>query len=495
MFGYDSSGGRSGDESDGSASSPVVLSGSASMNGSPSTSSQRFPLLHSQTRMMPSGMNRTTLRRTRSIVVLGFSMVGKTALCVRAVNERFEEAYEPTYENSFVKIFMHRGEEIECLIKDTQGVGEQEIFRNEYGLGVHGYILVYSVASQRSFDIVQSINQKLINLMGTKHVPRVLVGNKIDLVAGTPSARQVSTEAGQSLADQWGCAFLECSAKSDINCDTVFHTLLDEIDEANEPDSTARKLHEMQRCWRSILCCCCSCNCLRNRINSGNTSISSVSIEDGDSRLRLTPLSQADSIAAAERATFRCKLTVWLTLLISIAGIIVALVFGANFPHPHSNLILSKNGSESISDIDELNGIAVEELLSYVIFGFSLLLSLLSILGIYALRYASIPLIHVYGWAVGVLFIGQMITVGIFTMQLSLISNHLLILLLIIIPTWLVEFASSLYAFRAAHHIKIQMDIQQQRIGNNGGSARRSFLSTSSSPFSTDFHSNYHSFE
>ncbi len=61
-------------------------------------------------------------------------------------------------------MFNHHGAEVECLIKDTQGVGEQEIFRNEYGLGVHGYVLVYSVASQRSFDIVQSINQKVCTL-------------------------------------------------------------------------------------------------------------------------------------------------------------------------------------------------------------------------------------------------------------------------------------------------------------------------------------------
>jgi Ras family protein len=58
------------------------------------------------------------------------------------------------------------------------------VFRNEYCLGTHGYILVYSVTSRRSLEKLKSLNSKLVNLMGTDMVPRVLVGNKIDLEDG-----------------------------------------------------------------------------------------------------------------------------------------------------------------------------------------------------------------------------------------------------------------------------------------------------------------------
>jgi Ras family protein len=74
--------------------------------------------------------------------------------------------------------------------------------------------------------VVQSINMKLLNLTGTTHVPRVLVGNKSDLlppmvnssggVGGAATGelrRQVSVEQGRELARQWDCAFVECSAK------------------------------------------------------------------------------------------------------------------------------------------------------------------------------------------------------------------------------------------------------------------------------------------
>lgn len=104
-------------------------------------------------------------------------------------------------------------------ITDTQGHDDQDLFRNEYCLGTHGYVLVYSVTSSRSLEKLKSLNSKLINLMGTENVPRVLVGNKIDMEDG--GERRVSTEEGRRLARQWGCAFQECSAKSDEGIGTI----------------------------------------------------------------------------------------------------------------------------------------------------------------------------------------------------------------------------------------------------------------------------------
>ncbi len=56
------------------------------------------------------------------------------------------------------------------------------LFPARYSVGVHGYVLLYSVASRRSFEIVQVINEKILNLLGTDSVPTVLMGNKSDLV-------------------------------------------------------------------------------------------------------------------------------------------------------------------------------------------------------------------------------------------------------------------------------------------------------------------------
>jgi GTPase SAR1 family protein len=54
------------------------------------------------------------------------------------------------------------------------------VFRFEYGLAQHGYVIVYSITSLRSFNIAKDINMQLFNLTGAP-CPRVLVGNKADL--------------------------------------------------------------------------------------------------------------------------------------------------------------------------------------------------------------------------------------------------------------------------------------------------------------------------
>jgi GTPase SAR1 family protein len=49
-------------------------------------------------------------------------------------------------------------------------------------LGVHGYILVFSIVSRQSFEMVNQINDLLLNTLGdAPDVPRVLVGCMKDL--------------------------------------------------------------------------------------------------------------------------------------------------------------------------------------------------------------------------------------------------------------------------------------------------------------------------
>ncbi|GAX14309.1 Ras homolog enriched in brain [Fistulifera solaris] len=94
-------------------------------------------------------------------------------------------------------------------------------------LGVHGYALVFSVASRRSFDIIGQVNESLLNMLGdAPDVPRVLVGCMKDLT----DQRQVSHMDAQKLADSLGIPYVECSSKTGENVADVFHTLIKEIE-------------------------------------------------------------------------------------------------------------------------------------------------------------------------------------------------------------------------------------------------------------------------
>lgn len=65
-----------------------------------------------------------------------------------------------------------------------------------------------------------------VSFLGSNSVPRVLVGNQIDLV----DDREVSYEAGEDLAAELNCPFVECSALTGQNVTDVFHSLLRAID-------------------------------------------------------------------------------------------------------------------------------------------------------------------------------------------------------------------------------------------------------------------------
>jgi len=80
-------------------------------------------------------------------------------------------------------------------------------------LDVHGYVLVYSVTSKVSFDMIGVIRDKILNFTGTDWVPIVIVGNKTDL----QGQRQVSREDAEDLASKWKCLSCETSAKTNMN--------------------------------------------------------------------------------------------------------------------------------------------------------------------------------------------------------------------------------------------------------------------------------------
>ena len=60
---------------------------------------------------------------------------------------------------------------------------------SKYAVGVHGYLLVYSINSRQSFEMIQTVHDKILDFTGSAKVPCVIVGQKIDL---RPEDRYVS---------------------------------------------------------------------------------------------------------------------------------------------------------------------------------------------------------------------------------------------------------------------------------------------------------------
>jgi GTPase SAR1 family protein len=93
-------------------------------------------------------------------------------------------------------------------------------------------MIVYSVASKQSFEMVRIIREKILNHLGQESVPLVIVGNKSDV---RPEQRQVTKEAGQKLAAEFKCAWVETSARYDENVSKAFDGVIAEIEQSQNP--------------------------------------------------------------------------------------------------------------------------------------------------------------------------------------------------------------------------------------------------------------------
>lgn len=167
--------------------------------------------------------------KQRKIAVMGYRSVGKSSLSIQFIEGQFVDSYDPTIENTFSKTVRVNSQDYEIRLMDTAGLDEYSLFPSQYSIDVHGYVIVYSITSGKSFDVAKSIYDKLLDITGKVQVPVVLVGNKTDLHL----ERQVSSSEGRKLAEEWNALFLETSAKENLSVSDVFHSLLSEIEKSN----------------------------------------------------------------------------------------------------------------------------------------------------------------------------------------------------------------------------------------------------------------------
>lgn len=175
--------------------------------------------------------------KQRKIALVGCRSVGKSSLTVQFVDGHFVESYYPTIENTFSKGIKHKGQEYATEIIDTAGQDEYSILNSKHFIGIHGYMLVYSVASSQSFEMMQVIRVRILDHLGAEWAPIVLVGNKTDL---RPDQRQVSVEEGKELAATFECAHIETSARYNENVTKAFELMIGQIEKDENPVETKR---------------------------------------------------------------------------------------------------------------------------------------------------------------------------------------------------------------------------------------------------------------
>lgn len=164
----------------------------------------------------------------KRIAVLGARGVGKSALSIRCALGRFEPDYMPTFEDMYEWKPVVDGLHYDLCIVDTDGQDEHSFFGLQYTIGIDGYILMFSVRDESSFDVIKAVNDKLLATLnvrdtkGVREVPRILVGNQIDIT----HERQITFETASEYANEQGIPYMECSAFTPHNAENVFKAVL-----------------------------------------------------------------------------------------------------------------------------------------------------------------------------------------------------------------------------------------------------------------------------
>ena len=87
--------------------------------------------------------------------------VGKSALTIQLLQDQFMDEYEPTIEDSYRKQALVDEESCVLDILDTAGQEEYSAMRPQYMRTGQGFLCVFSVDSQKSFEEIDALRQQV----------------------------------------------------------------------------------------------------------------------------------------------------------------------------------------------------------------------------------------------------------------------------------------------------------------------------------------------
>ncbi|EMG49021.1 Ras-related protein SEC4, partial [Candida maltosa Xu316] len=167
------------------------------------------------------------------LLLVGDSGVGKSCLLLRFVEDKFNPSFITTIGIDFkIRTIESKGKRIKLQVWDTAGQERFRTITTAYYRGAMGIVLIYDVTDSRSFENVENWFQT-VTQHANEDAQIFLVGNKCDDEVN----RQVSKEQGQELASKLNIPFLEASAKSNENVDSIFYELAGIIQEKHVEDS------------------------------------------------------------------------------------------------------------------------------------------------------------------------------------------------------------------------------------------------------------------
>ena len=157
------------------------------------------------------------------LLLIGDSSVGKTSLLLRYTDNSFSDKYIATIGVEFKsKDITLNNNTYKIHIWDTAGQERYKSITKNFYKHAEGIIFVYDITKKETFD---NLKNWISNAENETNFKIIIVGNKLDM----ESNREVSIEKLKKLAEKKNCQYFETSAKKNINVETMFLSIINEM--------------------------------------------------------------------------------------------------------------------------------------------------------------------------------------------------------------------------------------------------------------------------
>jgi small GTP-binding protein len=155
------------------------------------------------------------------IVILGKSLVGKSALTYRFICDKFPTEHDTTVEDQYRVNTIIDDKKCELELLDTAGQDEYQTMLDTWIQFGNCYLLVYSIDDLSSFEFIKDRYERICQIKNNENFSVIIVGNKCDL----EKDRKVDIKDVESFAKSNCLEFIEASALNRINVKEAFITV------------------------------------------------------------------------------------------------------------------------------------------------------------------------------------------------------------------------------------------------------------------------------
>lgn len=169
-----------------------------------------------------------------NLLMLGDSMVGKTSLMYRFVEEKFQMDMKHTVGMAFLTKMMDvNGSSVKVQVWDTAGQERFASVTTSFFRAANGVLVIFDVTNDKSFASVKRWIQHVKELK--PDVPLAVVGNKCDL------ERAVTKEASVAFCAEMDLEFYEASALDGKGVQESFQRFVERMHAEKAKESKPRQ--------------------------------------------------------------------------------------------------------------------------------------------------------------------------------------------------------------------------------------------------------------